>query len=276
MKIKNMRAVVTGGAMGIGLATAKRLAREGCRITLWDKDEEALAKAAKELGPVPFFGYTCDVTDRDRVFVLADRANRDMGGVDILVNNAGFLAGGNFLDRPVEDWVKTMDVNLNALLYTTYAFLPGMYQRDSGHIVNISSAAGTLGVPGLAVYSASKWAVWGLTESLRHEAWNLGKRGVRFSSIHPSFVATGLFAGAKIAGLGGIIVPRIKDHDSVAAAVVESALKKGRYSPKRPRSVRIAVFFRGLLPDFIFQRVVRLLGVHHGMSTWKGRDHGKT
>ncbi len=276
MNLQGKRAVVTGGAMGIGLAVAKRLLAGGCAVTLWDLDARALEAARKELeglAPGRISARVCDVTDKVRVKEVAEEARRETGGTDILINNAGFLAAGNFLDRPVEDWEKTVSVNLNALVYTCHAFLPEMLDRNSGHIVNISSSAGTLGVPGLAVYSASKWAVWGLTESLRHEAWNLGKRNVRFSSVHPSFVARGLFAGARLGGLGGLIVPRIRDHDVVAKTVVEAALKKGRFSPKRPRSVRSAVFFRGVLPDGAFQRLVRFLGVHTGMSRWKGKNH---
>lgn len=276
MDINGKHAVVTGGAMGIGLAVARRLVAKGCAVTLWDIDGNALAEAKNELARTPgarVFTHICDVTDKARVLELSRTASNEAGGTEILINNAGYLAPGNFLDQPVEKWEKTVAVNLNALVYTCHAFLPEMMARDSGHIVNISSAAGTLGVPGLAVYAASKWAVWGLTESLRHEMWNLGKKGVRFSSIHPSFVASGLFAGARLGGLGGLIVPRLKSHDAVAKAVVEAALVKGRFSPKLPRTVRIAVFFRGILPDFVFQHLTRLLGVHTSMSLWSGKTH---
>jgi len=82
-----------------------------------------------------------------------------------------------------------------------------------------------------------------------------------------------LFAGASMKGLGALIVPRVRNHDVVAKAIVEGALKRGRYSPKRPRSVRAAVFFRGVLPDVLFQRLLRVLNVHRSMSTWKGKAH---
>ena len=282
MELKGKRALVTGAAMGIGYETARRLATEGCRVTIWDLNEGALMRAvetlnaaasAKAEGP-RVFGHVCDVTDPKRVKELAETAEKEMGGVDFLVNNAGFLAGGNFLDQPVETWAKTLDVNVNALLYTIHAFLPRMYENDFGRVVNISSAAGTLGVPGLSAYAASKWAVWGLTESLRHETENLGKTGVKFSSVHPSYVATGLFEGAKIRGLGGLIVPPVPSHDVVAKAVVEGALKKGKTLLMRPRSVRTAVLLRGILPDPLFFRVVRFLSIHRSMATWKGRTHG--
>lgn len=277
-------AVVTGGARGIGFAIAKRLLEKGCSVSLWDLDPRALEEANESLktftsrlsfpGTSPkILTRTCDVTSPTQVEETAQKDLADFGAVEILINNAGYLAPGNFLDQPPEEWIKTLEVNIHGLIYTIYQFLPRMYQRNEGHIVNISSAAGLLGVPGLAVYSASKWAVWGLTEALRQEAWNLGKRGVRFSSIHPSYVATGLFAGAKLKGLGGWIVPRIPSHDVVARAVVVDALEKGRHCPKRPRSVRSALIFRALLPDFLFQHLLRLLGVHASMSTWKGYSH---
>jgi NAD(P)-dependent dehydrogenase (short-subunit alcohol dehydrogenase family) len=276
MVLKDQKALVTGAARGIGLAVCRRLANEGCALTLWDLDATALETAAAELRAtgVPVFPHVCDVTDRAEVYRLADVAVREMGRVDILVNNAGVLYPGNLLDQPDERWEKTIDVNLTSMLYTIRAFLPAMLERDHGHVVNVSSAAGTVGVAGLAVYAATKWAVWGLTESLRHETRNLGKRGVRWSSIHPNFIAEGLFAGARMPGLGGLVFPVLRNHDVVARAIVDAALKRGRYSPKRPRTVKVAGILRGLLPDGAFNAMVRVFSVHRGMQSWRGHAPG--
>lgn len=273
MNLNGKCAVVTGGAMGIGLATAKRLLKEGCRVTVWDLNEKALCSADEELKSFKgnVFFENCDVTDKKRVYELAETAVRQMGQVDILINNAGYVSGGEFLEKSDEYWEKTIDINLTALLYTTRAFLPGMYERDSGHIVNISSAAGTIGVPGLAVYTATKWAVWGLTESLRFEALNNKKYGVRYSSIHPGYIAHGLFEGAKLKFPGSLLVPLVKNHDIIAKAIVESAIKKGRYSPKRPRTLNLNLRMRALLPDSWFQKLIVLMGVTQSMKTWHGR-----
>ncbi|MFQ3619757.1 MAG: SDR family NAD(P)-dependent oxidoreductase [Spirochaetales bacterium] len=276
--IRGKRAVITGAARGIGFAIARRLLAKGCHLSLWDLDGKGLQEAVNTLNNLrsetsslsKIVTRVCDVTSPSEVQANAEKDLMEFGGIDILINNAGYLAPGNFLDQPQEQWIRTLEVNMHSIIYTIYAFLPQMYERNQGHIVNISSAAGLLGVPGLAVYSASKWAVWGLTESLRQEAWNLNKRGVKFSSIHPSYVATGLFAGAKLKGIGNWIVPRLSSHDVVARAVVEDALQKGRHCPKRPQTVRSALIFRALLPDFLFQHLLRLLGVHASMSTWKG------
>lgn len=272
MELKGKGAVVTGGAMGIGLATSRRLVREGCAVTLWDLNAAALEGAKKELEAMggKVFAHVCDVTDKARVYELARTAAAEMGRADILINNAGYVMGGDFLEQPDEVWEKTIAVNLTSMIYTIKAFLPAMYERDSGHIVNISSASATLGVPCLSMYAATKWAVWGLTESLRFEAWERGKKGVQWSSIHPSYIAKGMFEGAKLGFLGNLIAPLLKDHDVIAEAIVEAALKQGRYSPKRPWTVHLIPRLR-ILPDSWFQALVVLLGVTGSMKCWVGR-----
>jgi len=272
MELKGKGVVVTGGAMGIGLATSKRLVREGCAVTIWDLNASALEGARKELDALGgrVFTHACDVTDKARVYELAKTAASEMGQVDILINNAGYVMGGDFLEQPDEAWEKTIAVNLTSMIYTIRAFLPAMYERNSGCIVNISSASATLGVPSLSMYAATKWAVWGLTESMRFEAWERGRKGVQWSSIHPSYIARGMFEGARLGFLGNLIAPLLKDHDVIAEAIVESALKRGNYSPKRPWTVNLIPRLR-LLPDAWFQALVVLLGVTGSMKSWVGR-----
>ncbi len=271
-KIKPKLAVITGGAMGIGLATAKRLLREGAGVIILDINAKALEDAVenlKSLGTV--YGFQCDITDKAQVYSLAKKITAEIGNVSILVNNAGTVVGGDFLERSDTDWEKTIDINLTSLIYTTRAFLPIMYEQNDGRVVNISSAAGLLGVPNLAIYSATKWAVWGFTEAMRFEARNRGKHGVKFSSVHPCYIAQGLFQGAKLGFLGNLIAPLLKDHDVVAEAIVESAIKRGRHAPKRPQTVNLVIRLRGLLPDFAFQYLVKLLGIPQSMQHWTGR-----
>lgn len=273
MDLRGKTAIVTGGAMGIGFATAKLLVKEGCVVTIWDINQLELENSKKELellgGKV--FIHNCDVTDKNRVYGLANMAINEMGRIDILINNAGYVRGGELLDQPDEVWEKTIQINLSSMIYTIKAVLPGMYERNSGNIVNISSASGLLGVANLSVYAATKWAVWGLTESMRFEAWNNGKKGVRWSSVHPSYLAKGLFEGAKLGFLGNLIVPLVKDHDVIARAIVNSALKRGKYLVLRPRSLRLTTLLRGILPDFLFQKMLIIMGVHKSMENWKGR-----
>jgi all-trans-retinol dehydrogenase (NAD+) len=274
MKLNGKTAVVTGGAMGIGLATSKRLLKEGIVVTIWDINEKALAAAEKELQKISnnFYLHVCDVTKKKAVYEMAKIAIAEMGRVDILINNAGYVKGGEFLDQPDEIWEKTIEINVNSMLYTIRAFLPKMYYYNDGHIINISSASGFIGVAGLSVYASTKWAVGGLTESMRFEAWNNKKYGVHWSSVHPSFLAEGLFEGAKLGFLGNLIVPLVKSHDVIAKAIVNDCLKKKKFSVRRPRSLRLTLILRGILPDYLFQKLMLLMGVHKSMVSWKGRE----
>jgi all-trans-retinol dehydrogenase (NAD+) len=270
------RAVVTGGARGIGRATARRLVAAGVTTTIWDLDEQALEAAREELvraAPDHEDGVLTarvDVADPQALDLGVSRAVDEMGGIDILVNNAGTLAGGPFHEQPVEAQRRMIEVNFAAVVHLTRLVLPHM-QESGGHVVNVASASSTLGVPDLAVYAATKWAVWGLTESLRHEAVNAGRRDLRFSSVHPNYVATGLFEGARIPGLGGLLVPRVGSHDEVARAIVEKCLIRGRRQVLIPGTVRLAVLLRALLPYPAFLWTTRALGVNRSMSGWHGR-----
>lgn len=197
----------------------------------------AVAKELKEAGG-SIFPYECDVSDKDRVHELAVQAKKDMGGVDILINNAGFVRHGMFWEQPVENAVKQMDVNVNALFYAIHEFMPDMIQRNSGHIVNVSSGVAIMSAPGLAAYTTSKWAVWGLTDVLRLEAMTVGKEGVKFTSVHPGSILTGMFEGFKLNALGRLFAPPVKDHDMIAKGIVEKGLKKQRHMGYRPMAGR--------------------------------------
>lgn len=282
MDLAGRHVIVTGGAGGIGMATARRLLHAGCVVTLWDLEQESLQAARSALEGELAAGNgnrrpqarvrtgVVDITDRERVGELVEDAIRDVGGIDVLVNNAGHLAPGGFLDQDAGVWETTVNVNLTGVINATHAVLPHFYERGSGQIVNIASASSYVGVSDLSVYAATKWAVWGLTEALRHEAINRQARGVRFSSVHPNYIAHGMFGGARLRGLGGLIFPRLPDHDVVAKAIVEKAIRRGRLVVRRPRSLRLAILLRGILPEAVFNYVVRAMNVHTSMRSWTG------
>ncbi len=273
MSFKGKTALVTGGAMGIGLATVKRLLKEGISVTIWDLNEDALNKAKNDLSNYAqmIFTHVCDVTNYSRVDELIETAYTEMGSIDFLINNAGFVREGELTNRDFIDWQKTIEINLCSLVFLTQKVLPKMYDNNFGHVVNISSASSTLGVPNLSVYTASKWAVWGFTESMRFEAQNK-KKNVRFSSVHPSYIKTGMFEGAKLGFLGNLIVPLVKNHDVIAKAIIQDALINGKYRVLRPRSLRLSILLRGILPDYFYQKMLLVMGVHNSMSSFKGRE----
>jgi all-trans-retinol dehydrogenase (NAD+) len=272
--IKGKKAIVTGGAMGIGLATARRLLSEGCDVTIWDVNGEALKQAEKELASLKagkVFAYKCDVTDNKTVMKLARTAIDDMGRIDILINNAGIERHGRFCSKPLSEWELVLDVNLRSIFYTTHAILPHMYEKDFGYVVNISSAAGIIGVSDLAAYAATKWGVWGFTESLRYEAI-ADNKNVRFSSIHPIFLMEGLFAGGHLHPVGEFFIPRIKSHDVVAKAIVNKAIKKNRNTVKVPVTLHVGILVRALLPDKALTFLgAKVFGLGDSMADWVGR-----
>lgn len=267
-------AIITGAAGGIGSATARRLAADGCALELWDLQEDALRALGAELAAVfpdvPLRERVVDLREDNAIVAALAACREESGPPDILINNAGHLAPGRLLDQAVSVWRTTMEINVNALVSLTHAALPDMLARNRGHVVNISSASGFVGVSGLAVYSASKWAVYGLTEALRHEVRDSGATGVHFSSIHPMYIASGMFAGSRIRGLGGLVFPRLKSHDVVARAIVEAALIRHRRVVKRPRSLFLVPLLRGLLPDPWFNALARALKVNRSMDSWEG------
>ncbi len=271
--LKGKKAIVTGGAMGIGLAVCKRLVNEGCEVTIWDLNEQAMEAAQNELSGTGnrVFAYSCDVADRERVKELADQARKDMGQVDILINNAGFVRHGMFWEQPVENAVKQIDVNVNALFYSIHEFLPEMMERDSGHIVNVSSGVAFSSAPGLAAYTTSKWAVWGMTDVLRLEVLAAGKKGVKFTSVHPGNILTGMFEGFALNVIGSLIAPPVKNHDVIAKGIVESGLKRNRHLVVRPRRVYLPMILRGLVPNGIMVKLALMVGLDKCVTNYKGR-----
>jgi 2-dehydro-3-deoxy-L-rhamnonate dehydrogenase (NAD+) len=184
------RAVITGGASGIGLGVAARLAAEGASVCLWDANAESLAAARKVVGP-DTMTTTLDVTDWSAVDAAAIAVRERFGGLDILVCSAG-ITGPNvpLADYPVEAWRSVMDVNVNGLFHCCRAAVPHMLVGRYGRIVNIASVAGKEGNPNASAYSASKAAVIGLTKSLGKE---LAQKNITVNAVTPAAVKTAIF-----------------------------------------------------------------------------------
>ena len=190
LDLRGRTAVVTGGASGIGLAVAQRLAASGATVALWDRDEAALA-AAKAVLPDATRTLAVDVTDAEVVARAADATALDLGRIDILVCSAG-VTGPNVpaWEYPVDRWRQVIDVNLNGLFYCNRAIVPVMLRNDYGRIVNIASVAGKEGNPNASAYSTSKAGVIGLTKSLGKE---LANTPIRVNCVTPAAVRTAIF-----------------------------------------------------------------------------------
>jgi 3-oxoacyl-[acyl-carrier protein] reductase len=183
-------AVITGGAMGIGLAIAQRIVASGGRVSVWDRDADALEKAKALLG-ARTDTRVVDVTNVDAVDAAAKATAEALERIDALVCSAG-ITGPNTTtwEFPVEAWRQVFDVNVNGLFYCNRAVVPIMLRHDYGRIVNIASVAGKEGNPNAPAYSASKAAVIGLTKSLGKE---LAKSGIRVNCVTPAAVKTAIF-----------------------------------------------------------------------------------
>jgi 3-oxoacyl-[acyl-carrier protein] reductase len=183
-------AVVTGGAAGIGLAVAMRLATSGAKVALWDRDERALGEASDAMGGGALT-RALDVADAVAVEHAARATADAFGRIDVLVCSAG-ITGPNKTtwEYPIEDWKHVFDVNVHGLFYCNRSIVPVMQRNDYGRIVNIASIAGKEGNPNAPAYSASKAAVIGLTKSLGKE---LAKTGIRVNCVTPAAVRTAIF-----------------------------------------------------------------------------------
>jgi NADP-dependent 3-hydroxy acid dehydrogenase YdfG len=182
---------ITGGARGIGKATAKALAREGAKVAIGDLDAGLAQQAAEELG-TEAVGLELDVTERESFANFLDQVNERLGSLDVLINNAGIMPLGPFADEDDATARRMFDINVHGLMFGMKLAIPGMVSRRTGHIVNIASQAGKGGFPGGATYCGTKHAVVGISEAVRAE---LRDSGVEISVVMPAVVKTELGSG---------------------------------------------------------------------------------
>ncbi|QSB28267.1 3-ketoacyl-ACP reductase [Flavobacterium sp. CLA17] len=189
--LKNKNALITGAGKGIGKAIAIALAKEGVNVILISRtqaDVDQLSAEISGLG-VKAMALSADVSDINSINKAVEKSLAEFTNIDILINNAGIAAFGKFLELEPTAWEKIIQVNLMGTYYTTRAVLPNMIERQTGDIINISSTAGLNGNALTSAYSASKFAVLGLTDSLMQE---MRKHNIRVTALTPSTVATDL------------------------------------------------------------------------------------
>jgi len=193
MELKGKTAVITGGASGIGLATAIQFSKAGAKIVLGDIEDGPLEHQVNEMRShgATVIGVHCDVAQESQVEALRDAALKEYGAVHVIFNNAG-VAGGSTIGTPKKIWDWVMSVNLDGVVNGMNAFIPLFLEQNEGHVVNTASEAGLVGVAGMGPYNASKFAVVGISESLFHELANTGKN-VHVSVLCPNFVRTRIY-----------------------------------------------------------------------------------
>jgi NAD(P)-dependent dehydrogenase (short-subunit alcohol dehydrogenase family) len=241
---------ITGGARGIGKATAAALVRKGCRVSIGDVDLTLAEQTAAELGGGTV-ALPLDVTDRASFVAFLDEIERRLGPIDVMVNNAGIMPVTPFLEESEDSIVRQVDINLHGVITGTQLAIGRMGPRGAGHIVNIASQAGKAGIPGIATYSATKHGVVGLSEAVRAE---LRDTGLEVSCVMPTLVNTELTSG-----VGQRLIRPVEAED-VANAIVD-ALEVGRFDVFVPR-VNAGLFkFTALLPRAAREWLARAMGV---------------
>ena len=201
LKLAGRTAVVTGAAGGIGRGIALALARRGCHVALADIDEAALARTTAEIAgqesarSLRVSHYRLDVANRAAVAALPAQVMAAHGAVDILVNNAGVALGGTFLESAETDFDWLLGINFWGVVQMTRAFLPLLSNSEEARIVNVSSLFGLIAPPGQTAYAASKFAVRGFSESLRHE---LADTRIGVTVVHPGGIATSIAKNARM------------------------------------------------------------------------------
>jgi NAD(P)-dependent dehydrogenase (short-subunit alcohol dehydrogenase family) len=254
---KGKTAVVTGGSRGLGLVVARELASRGARVAICARDEAEIDRAVEDLDSrgADAVGFRCDVTDRADVEAFVAEVERFVGPVDVLVNNAGTIEVGPMEVMTLEDYERAMRTHFWGPLYTTLAVLPSMRERGEGRIVNISSIGGKISVPHLLPYSASKFALVGLSEGLRSA---LAKEGVVVTTVCPGLMRTGsprnaLFKGKHRAEYAWFAVadslPVASMSAERAARQIVDACERGDAEIVLSTPAKLAVLFHDLFPE---------------------------
>ncbi|WP_165609133.1 SDR family oxidoreductase [Mycolicibacterium peregrinum] len=214
VNLRNAVVVITGGARGIGRATAAAFAERGARVVIGDLDEQAAKEAAAAIGRGAS-GHGLDVSSQTSYERFVAAVHDEAGAIDVLVNNAGIMPVGTFTEGELASVRATIDINLWGVILGCHIVLPGMLERRRGQIINIASVLGRVAGGGVAAYSASKFGVVGFTHALQQE---LHGSGVTASVVLPGVVRTELSSGVPERG-----VP-ISDPSTVAAAIVQAGL----------------------------------------------------
>lgn len=248
MNFKNKVVLITGGSSGIGRASAEQFAKNGATLILVARNQTKLDQTANDLKKfnVPILTFECDVSKKSQVEKMAKTILNKFDSVDVLVNNAGFAIYGSVSKLSIEEIESQMATNYFGMIYCVKNFLPSMISKKSGHIVNVASVAGSFGLPGIASYCASKFAMLGFSEGLKHE---LKGTGVGITVVSPIMVRTNFFDHPSFEKM-----PKYSPT-SLSPETVAKAILRASNSPRLeiivPSFVRGAVWMKETFPYLI-------------------------
>ncbi|MGI9019618.1 MAG: SDR family oxidoreductase [Solirubrobacterales bacterium] len=252
---------ITGGARGIGKATAEALARKGARVAIGDLDTALAAETAEGLASEAI-GLELDVTKRESFADFLAQVEERLGPLDVIVNNAGIMPLGQFVDEDDATATRMIDINLHGVIFGMKLALPGMLRRNTGHIVNIASQAGKAGFPGGATYCATKHAVVGLSEAVRAET---RETDIEVSCVMPAVVNTEL--GSGLVESRGV---KVSQPEDVATEIVR-ALEYPKFDVFVPRGTGVVYQITGALPRRAREGIARAMKADQVLA-----NHDKT
>ena len=248
MDFKNKSVLITGASSGIGKQTAIEFAKRGANLILVARRKEKLELVAKELEKfkTSVLVCPCDVSDKSQTKEMSKIVLEKFDSIDILVNNAGFAIYGSVSDLSIDEIESQMQTNYLGMIYCIKNFLPSMLEKKSGHIVNVASVAASFGLPGIASYCASKFAMLGFSEGLKHELKN---SGVGITVVSPIMVKTNFFDHPSFDNMPKYS-PTSLSSKTVANAILKAS-NSSRLEIIVPSPVRIAVWLKNTLPFLI-------------------------
>jgi short-subunit dehydrogenase len=278
-------AVVTGAASGIGAALAAALADRGSNLALVDRDGVQLHAVAEEIQGrhrgLEVRSFLADLAETSELGSLATQICQELGSVTLLVNNAGIALAGTFEQISLSDFDAVMRTNFDATVHLTHHLLPTLKAAAGSHVVNMSSVYGLVAPPGQTAYAASKFAIRGFTESLRHE---LAASGVGVTAVHPGGVRTRIALNARIgehvgpadAAEAGRRAARVLTLDPrVAAETILDGVERRKARVLVGSSAKIPDALARLAPAHAWQLTMGTVGLASRRPHWRGRrDHG--
>ena len=248
MSFKDKIVVITGASSGIGKAAAIEFAKRGAKLAIIARRKEKLEELQKLLAQfsTEVLVCPCDVSDKESVKKMSDIVLEKFGKIDILINNAGFAIYDTIANLTIEQIESQMQTNYFGMIYCTKNFLPILQKQNSGHIVNVASVAASFGLPGIAPYCASKFAMLGFSEGLKHE---LRGTNIGVTVVSPIMVRTNFFDHESFAKMPKYS-PTSLDPKTVANAIIRAS-ESSRLEIIVPGMVRIGVWLKHTIPFVI-------------------------